>query len=354
MNNNQERYGNTMDSNTTGTMMSSLAEQQYQMQLQHQLVLSPEGQYQRMNKVVAGRQQGNTAAYCMEGNSCFLFPNFATINNSNKRKNEKAKQGDTSDRRNHSSTGNNNNTNPEAVDNIDQVERLLADAMTSLSLQERNRALEDLHGIRHAYYTSSSVVNIPASRTEKEGSISSLSEQQHEQEEEEIKFQQMKQLLEHKSNHAYRIALQQNCKYVNSTQLLRSFLKGSTPTGSIKEAVRKILGYFDCKLSMFGKEAICRELTLRDLDDDAMECFESGFYQYLGKDSIGRIVIGAFPCLLKYKTVDAFVSTYQLRNGLNNISYNLYPFSLSLSLPLSLLGFRLKCPFIFGCPFFQY
>mmetsp|Transcript_23288 Transcript_23288/g.43243 ORF Transcript_23288/g.43243 Transcript_23288/m.43243 type:complete len:245 (+) Transcript_23288:151-885(+) len=162
-----------------------------------------------------------------------------------------------------------------------ESEKMVADAMAKLSVEERNSTLYDLHGIRDSRRDDSE--DLPT------------------------KLKEMGEWMEvySSTSFAYQLAKTQNEAYVTNPEFCSIFLK-STESGKPYEAARKMLSFFDHKLELFGKDALCRQITISDLDEDDLECLEFGFIQYIGKDSVGRTMTGIFPSQFKYKTARFF------------------------------------------------
>lgn len=193
---------------------------------------------------------------------------------------------------------------------LDEVERLLARSMTTLSMQDRERAMEDLHGVRAhstvstASSASAAASNDPAATPVSSATIlttsNSIDELANDQ-----RLTEMEVLLQQNSNEAYRLAMTQSPEYVKDSRFRLSFL--NTFQTAIA-AAQKMLQFLEIKLQHFGSEALCRDLTMDDLDENAKDCLECGFYQYLGRDSGGRRVVGTFPMLLEFKNIVDVVS----------------------------------------------
>eukprot|EP00539_Tryblionella_compressa_P001230 CAMPEP_0178738574 /NCGR_PEP_ID=MMETSP0744-20121128/3589_1 /TAXON_ID=913974 /ORGANISM="Nitzschia punctata, Strain CCMP561" /LENGTH=548 /DNA_ID=CAMNT_0020391209 /DNA_START=36 /DNA_END=1682 /DNA_ORIENTATION=- len=252
----------------------------------HQFVFSSAGR--PAMSLCNNHQQGGGRGNHQHNNNCFVFPNLSLFQQNNRSNN-------------HHQSSSSSTTN---APSIEEAERELANAMMNLTMEDRERAMEDLHGV----YGGSGRRRNDETQEEEEAQESTTTMTD---EETERALHEMDELLQRDTNYAYQLAQQQSPKYVQDRNFRLSFLRSSTTVSgtaaTTQQAVKKVLGYFDVKLRLFGSDALCRDITLSDLDDDVMECLEAGFYQYIGKDSVGRTVIGAFPCLLRYKSVDVFV-----------------------------------------------
>jgi hypothetical protein len=74
-------------------------------------------------------------------------------------------------------------------------------------------------------------------------------------------------------------------------------------------AAHKLNQYLGFKKRLFGKERLCkRRLSLlSDLTADDIHCLESGYWQTLGTDVAGRIIVAVFPTLMTYRNRDSFL-----------------------------------------------
>jgi hypothetical protein len=141
---------------------------------------------------------------------------------------------------------------------------LLAKEMTRLSVQERENALYDLHGI------CSSVEETP--------------------EFVESKFAQLDQeLAKICSKPSYDLALSQSPEYVTNRDFRLMFLRCDRWDARLT-AIR--MGrYFSSKLDLFGEEKLTKTITQADLSSGDLECLYSGYFQQLPfRDRAGRLV----------------------------------------------------------------
>jgi hypothetical protein len=173
-----------------------------------------------------------------------------------------------------------------------ETEKMLADAMAQLSVEERNSAMDDLHGIRRAELSARRGAD-----TEK--------------------LNVMMDWMERHPNRAYQLAKDTQARHgpqsisVSDPEFQTYFLR-STDSEEPVDAAKKMLSFLEHKLDMFGEEALCRPVTLQDLSADDIDCLQDGFFQDLGKDSTGRQLVGCLPSQYRYKTVDSFVGAHNL------------------------------------------
>ena len=176
-------------------------------------------------------------------------------------------------------------TSARDLPSIKDTEELLTRAMTTLSVKEREHALESIHAI------------VPTKQVDDASSQAT-------------KIERMKLLLEQKASEAYLVAKKQSPSYVQDPNILLSFLNG-TESGTPEDASKKMLDYLKIKMWLFGKEALCRQITLSDLDAEDIKCMESGALQYIGDDSVGRPVHVGLTWMHHSGTVQSYVRNNQ-------------------------------------------
>lgn len=155
---------------------------------------------------------------------------------------------------------------------------LLAQELNSLSLQERNRAIESLHGVDHV------IKETPAMIRDKL-----------------LEFQiALECLLQADSSisrkitavtrNAYLQAQHQSPSYVQNPAFRLMFLRAESFDAML--AAHRMLVYLEEKLSRFGPDALTRSLTLQDLSPQAMAMLlDLGIHQLLpSRDSAGRAI----------------------------------------------------------------
>ena len=198
-----------------------------------------------------------------------------------------------------------------------ETERMLARAMAQLSVEERNSAMDDLHGIHTEESVRDTTTPYVFRSPYKE------------------KLQAMVDYMEMHPNRAYQLAKEREAQQDDGQQLpvsvsdqeFQSYFLKSTDSGDPEDAAKKMLSFLEQKLEMFGEEALCRPITMKDLNEDDIECLENGFFQDLGKDSSGRQLIGCLPSQHRYKSVDSFVSQALLVLFYSQICYHYHSHS---------------------------
>jgi hypothetical protein len=159
---------------------------------------------------------------------------------------------------------------------------MLAVEMNQLSVEEREKVLEDVHGIARAvdeplHYVKNSLV---------------LLEQE---------------LSKIRNKVAFDLAKSQSKEYVSSEKLRLMFLRAESFDAN--KAASRMVRFFDEKYELFGAEKLTKDIVLADLDPDDIAALERGFYQVLPeKDCAGRKVCCFFPKLKVIRTTQNMVS----------------------------------------------
>jgi hypothetical protein len=165
-------------------------------------------------------------------------------------------------------------TAPTECPNPEATSAMLAQEMAQLSVEEREKALEDVHGIAHAVdepldYVETSLVLL-------EEELSKIT----------------------RNKVAYDLAKFQSKKYVSSEKLRLMFLRADS--FDAHKAASRMVRFFDEKYELFGAEKLTKDIVLADLDPDDITVLEKGFCQVLSeKDCAGRKVFCFFPNKLK-------------------------------------------------------
>jgi hypothetical protein len=148
------------------------------------------------------------------------------------------------------------------------ADSILAASLNQMSLQEREKVYEDVHGVA------------PPSNPEEPTFVAScLAELQTE-------LDAIPPLLKV----AYDLAYSQHSLYVTHSKFRLLFLRSES--FQPKAAASKMVGFLEAKLELFGPDKVSRDILLSDYDPSDIKCLESGLYQLLpGRDRSGRPVI---------------------------------------------------------------
>jgi hypothetical protein len=149
------------------------------------------------------------------------------------------------------------------------ADSILAASLNQMSLQEREKLYEDVHGVAR-----------PSNPEEPTFVASCLTELQMELD-----------AIPPPLRHAYDLAYSQNASYVTQSKFRLLFLRSES--FQPKAAAFKMVGFLEAKLELFGRETLSRDISLsQDYDPSDIKCLESGLYQLLpGRDRSGRPVL---------------------------------------------------------------
>ena len=150
---------------------------------------------------------------------------------------------------------------------------MLAKEMNQLSVEEREKAFEDVHGISRV--VDETQEDIEACLVLLETELANIS-----------------------NKVAYNLASSMSKEYTSSRKIRLMFLRAEKfdPYNAASRMVR----FFDQKYELFGAAKLTKDITLDDLDPDDTAALERGVYQVLPeKDCAGRKVICLFPQELK-------------------------------------------------------
>lgn len=172
---------------------------------------------------------------------------------------------------------------PPGLPTYEDIDALIANEMNRMSLEEREKVLDEIHGIV-----------------------------QIEEEDVDTMDSCLKKIEYHlqniKSNTAYALAEAMSRKYVSSRRLRMMFLRADRYNS--EDAAERMIRFFDLKESLFGVHKLVKDITLDDLDENDIECLKSGCYQISPlKDMAGRTITIYFIKLRKYKVAENYVST---------------------------------------------
>ena len=141
----------------------------------------------------------------------------------------------------------------------DHTDSLLAQEVNRLSVNERIKALEDVHGVSEIEEEDREVLD--------------------------AKLKELDSEIGQRKNKAYQLAESYSKDYVTNRDFRLMFLRADSYEA--KPAAQRMMKFFEYKLKLFGKEKLIKEITLRDLDKDDIDCLRSGAMQeLLHKDSI--------------------------------------------------------------------
>lgn len=160
----------------------------------------------------------------------------------------------------------------------DEVISLIAQDMTRMSLQEREKAENDVHGICDGDIETPEILD---------RCVAELGGY----------------LEENKRGTAFELAEALDRSYTSNFDLRAMFVRAERYHSA--EAAQRMIRFFECKRDLFGVGRLTKDITLDDLDVDDMEALESGGLQLCpAKDSAGRNIITIMLGLRKFKEAE--------------------------------------------------
>lgn len=164
---------------------------------------------------------------------------------------------------------------------VKEVDTLIAKELFQMSLDEREKALDDVHGIRKAETEDPNFVN------------NRLIQLEH-------------HLCQIKMGSVYEEAERQSETFVRDPHRRTMFLRAEH--FEPRAAAQRMLRFFEFKKELFGVDKLCRKITLQDMSEDDMESLRSGECQISPfKDVSGRPIIIFAQKLRKYKHIENVV-----------------------------------------------
>eukprot|EP00934_Nitzschia_sp_Nitz4_P005336 Nitzschia sp. Nitz4//scaffold60_size111251//36487//38209//NITZ4_004143-RA/size111251-processed-gene-0.22-mRNA-1//1//CDS//3329555552//5326//frame0 len=162
---------------------------------------------------------------------------------------------------------------------LDHVDQVVARDLNQLNSEQREKILHDIHGI-----FGNDVYNDPPQQVVSD------------------KVNELLQILGNRSKqnraHGYSLAVSIKPSYVHNNNFLCMFLR--TDDWNPERAANRIVLHFDVKLSIYGSELLCKDVTQDDLTPGALEALYSGYIQDLPiRDTAGRVVSVGFPHVFK-------------------------------------------------------
>jgi hypothetical protein len=144
------------------------------------------------------------------------------------------------------------------------VDKVLAKEFSSLSVQERSRTYEDIHGV--IGYVEETPVFIQNSLQQLDDALSRITPKR-----------------------AYEIAEKQDKDYVMDVKFRLMFLRAESFHPG--KAAARLVGYFEGMLRFFGECLLTRRIQYNDLDANDQTCVKAGHMQPLPtRDRSGRVV----------------------------------------------------------------
>lgn len=153
--------------------------------------------------------------------------------------------------------------NPERSE-MKETEDLLAAELSKLSVQERSKALDDLHCVGEEVQETPEMVH------------QSLAE--------------FEAILQTSANRIYEVAVNQNRSFVEDSEFRLKFLRANMHNA--RKSVHQMLNFLEQKAVYFGEHKVAHDIFPSDLNGEDVELMRSGFFQIQeGRDRSGRTIV---------------------------------------------------------------
>jgi hypothetical protein len=159
----------------------------------------------------------------------------------------------------------------QSEDILSAVENLLVRDLNNLSLTEREKVYDDLHGVSGLVHESPELV------------ASCLAELELE-------------IATTRRRDAYTAAARKDSSFTHSRTLRLKFLRAEHFDS--KKAAARLVGFFERKLELFGPDPLARDLLISDLNEEDQKCLKSGLMTLVPEmDKAGRGIMTWMPML---------------------------------------------------------
>ena len=211
--------------------------------------------------VVSSSSVGNG----VHGPTTDIFLNQTSYVSSGRRRRNNSNKAKRSTKNKKSSAAGADNISNNPNDKHSDLSSLIASELTKLSIEDRDKALEEVHGV--------------VENTEEDP-----------EEMETLYFQVKEELKRIRYKQAYEKAAFLSNSYVTDPEFVLPFLRADNYNP--RSAAIRLAEYFKYKLELFGEHTLVRDIMYDDLSDDDKAVLHSGFVQSLpASDRAGRHVI---------------------------------------------------------------
>jgi len=157
------------------------------------------------------------------------------------------------------------------------VDRHIAAELNRLSMEEREKAMNDVHGVRDVKDEEPNLIQ--ARLREMDSRLQSTKERT-----------------------SYDIAFSMSPEYVSNQNFRLLFLRAAKYDGIAAAAL--MIEFFELKKELWGTEKLCTDITLDDFDQDDMEALMAGYCQICPlRDMAGRPIVVVLHKLRKLKVM---------------------------------------------------
>ena len=167
----------------------------------------------------------------------------------------------------------------------EQLDSLLAQELSKLSMADRQEAEFDIHGV------AEEVKETPDMIQQQLKAMQAYLVNRHSSSRTEATTTSDGRFSDSSHWSCYQKAKQQNPAYVSDPKLLLSFLRAER--FQVEAAADRMCSFLELKEKLFGSESISRQITIQDhFDADDQDCLKSGVCQLLPiPDRAGRVVL---------------------------------------------------------------
>jgi hypothetical protein len=157
---------------------------------------------------------------------------------------------------------------PSIYEDPNAIDKVLANDLSQLSVDERERVYHDIHGVSE-YCVEETVDLLAQSLEQLETEISNLGGKKQ----------------------AYDLARRQDPNYVTNEEFCLKFLRAEAFDS--RPAAVRIARFFETKLELFGESKLTQDIRLTDFSEgEDLNAMESGFIQILSRrDRSGRALL---------------------------------------------------------------
>ena len=164
------------------------------------------------------------------------------------------------------------------------LDTMLAQELSKLSMEERSQAEYDIHGV------AEEVKETPQMISQSLGELQEILSRMIHTDESSVSLPPKTTIT------PYEKALSQNADFVQDSALRLKFLRAER--FQVQGAADRMFRFFALKEELFGTEKLTKEITIQDLDPEDQECLKSGICQILPfPDRAGRLVLFWNTCL---------------------------------------------------------
>jgi hypothetical protein len=168
-------------------------------------------------------------------------------------------------------------TIPQEATNADYIDSVIAKQLSLLSVQDREKAYMDVHGVSDLVEETPEMV---------EGGLVQLEYE----------------ILLLKDRAAYDLAESMGPSYTRNPDFRLAFLRAELFDS--QQAALRLIRHFQLKLDLFGRDRLVIDITQDDLDKDDMVTLYRGYGQFLSAtDRAGRIINLLVPRPGEYSTI---------------------------------------------------